>query len=125
MGMSMMGTLLRQGGRGLLTPFAVRTRAEGKALANTMKPGDSTELPLPAILAVVFGCAASLFLLVSLFRAHLYATLNAGPYLVFHNIAELFSVIVSLSIFSVGWYTFDQSKNHQVLFLSAACLAVG
>ncbi len=34
-------------------------------------------------------------------------------------------MIVSLSIFSVGWYTFDQSKNHQVLFLSAACLAVG
>jgi PAS domain S-box-containing protein len=120
-----LGTLLRHGGRGLFTSFAMRTGSEGKKLANTMKPANSVELPLPVILAVVFGFAASLFLLVPLFRSQLYTTLDAATYLVFHTIVELFSVIVLLSIFGVGWYTFDQSKNHHALFLSAACLAIG
>jgi signal transduction histidine kinase len=33
--------------------------------------------------------------------------------------------MVSLSVFSVGWYTYDQSKDRQALFLGTAFLAVG
>ncbi|MHB9131244.1 MAG: MASE3 domain-containing protein [Armatimonadota bacterium] len=46
-------------------------------------------------------------------------------YLLFHNIAEFFSILVSLSMFSIGWYTYDQSKDRHALFLSAAFLAIG
>jgi hypothetical protein len=77
------------------------------------------------ILAIVFGLSLSLFLLIGFFQSQLYTKLNAAPYLVFHNIVELFSVMVSLSIFSVGWFTFDQSKNRHALFLGTAFLAIG
>ncbi len=46
-------------------------------------------------------------------------------YLVFHNVAEFFSIMVSLSMFGIGWYTYDQSRNHHVLFLSIAFLGIG
>ncbi len=66
-----------------------------------------------------------MFLLVILFKPQLYITLNVASYLVFHNIAEFFSVMVSLSIFGVGWFTYDQSRNRHTLFLSCAFLAIG
>jgi PAS domain S-box-containing protein len=46
-------------------------------------------------------------------------------YLLFHNVAEFFSVMVSLSMFGIGWYTYDQSKNRHALFLSTAFLGIG
>ncbi|MBF0552011.1 MAG: PAS domain S-box protein, partial [Deltaproteobacteria bacterium] len=90
-----------------------------------MKLRNSIERPLPVVLPIVFGLSAFLFLLVAVFPSRLYTTLDAATYLILHNIIELFSVLVSLSIFGVGWYAFDQSKNHQALFLSTACLAIG
>jgi hypothetical protein len=51
------------------------------------------------ILASVLGVSASLFLLVALFPSRLYTTLNGASYLVFHSTIELFSVVVSFSIF--------------------------
>jgi PAS domain S-box-containing protein len=51
--------------------------------------------------------------------------LTPASYLVFHNIAEFFSVMVSLSMFGIGWYTFDQSKDRHALFLSTAFLGIG
>jgi PAS domain S-box-containing protein len=51
--------------------------------------------------------------------------LAPASYLLFHNTAEFFSVMVSLSMFGIGWYTYDQSKNRHALFLSTAFLGIG
>lgn len=77
------------------------------------------------ILAGVFSAALLPFLSVELFHDRLYRVMDISQYLVFHNIAEFFSVVVSFSIFGVGWYAFDQSKDRHALFLSAAFLAIG
>ena len=65
------------------------------------------------------------FLMVRLLHSLLYRTMSLGPYLVLHNTTEFFSVLVSLSIFGVGWYTYDQLKDRHVLFLCCAFLAIG
>ena len=77
------------------------------------------------ILTSVFILSALPFLLVGLFPLLFYRTMDIAAYLVFHNVAEFFSVMVSLSIFGVGWYTYDQSRNRHALFLSAAFLTIG
>ena len=65
------------------------------------------------------------FLMVELFKPYLYTVMAISPYLVFHNTVEFFSVMVSLSIFGLGWYSYDQSRDSHSLFLSVAFLAVG
>lgn len=77
------------------------------------------------ILAGVFALFALPFALVMLFPAQLDRMMAIESYLVFHNSAEFFSIMVSLCVFSVGWFTYDQSKNRHALFLGAAFLAVG
>ena len=62
---------------------------------------------------------------VEVFPGQLKFVMDAAPYLVFHNIAEFFSIMVSLSVFGVGWFTYDQSKNRHALFLGTAFLAIG
>ncbi len=83
--------------------------------------------PLPArhILTVVFIASLLPFIAVEAFYSSLYRVMDITKYLVFHNIAEFFSVMVSMSIFGVGWFTYDQSKDRHVLFLSTAFLAIG
>lgn len=83
------------------------------------------ELPPLALLAAVFMLSTSSFLLVELFPALFYRTMDIASYLVFHNISEFFGIMVSLAIFGVGWFTFDQSRNRHALFLSCAFLAIG
>jgi two-component system phosphate regulon sensor histidine kinase PhoR len=51
--------------------------------------------------------------------------LPPDSYLLFHNVAEFFSVMVSLSMFGIGWYTYEQSKDRHALFLSIAFLGIG
>lgn len=65
------------------------------------------------------------FAAVALFPSLLYRIMDAASYLVFHNISEFFSIMVSFSIFGVGWFTFEQSINRHALFLSCAFLAIG
>ena len=77
------------------------------------------------ILAGALLAALLPLLAVELFPSRLYRILDTQQYLVFHNVAEFFSVMVSLSIFGVGWFTFDRSRDRQVLFLSCSFLAVG
>ena len=60
-----------------------------------------------------------------MFPAQLKFVMEPAPYIVFHNIAEFFSIMVSLSMFGVGWFTYDQSKNRHALFLGTAFLAIG
>ncbi|PWB50701.1 MAG: hypothetical protein C3F06_11575 [Candidatus Methanoperedenaceae archaeon] len=65
------------------------------------------------------------FLLVNLFPALFYRTVNVPSYLVFHNIVEFFSIIVSLSIAIIGWNTYDKSKHWQTLLISCSFLSIG
>jgi len=65
------------------------------------------------------------FLIVQLFNEQLYGVVGVSSYLVFHNVIELFSIMVSLSIFGLGWFAFDQSRDRHALFLSVTFLAIG
>jgi two-component system, cell cycle sensor histidine kinase and response regulator CckA len=85
----------------------------------------AAELPPQTLLAAVFMLPLMSFALVELFPSWLYRTMDIASYLVFHNIAEFFSVMVSLSIFGIGWFTYDQSRNRHALFLGCAFLAIG
>ncbi|MES2014009.1 MAG: EAL domain-containing protein [Pseudomonadota bacterium] len=51
--------------------------------------------------------------------------MEVQTYLVFHNVAEFFSVMVSLSIFGVAWYSYEQSKDRYSLFIGSIFLCVG
>jgi signal transduction histidine kinase len=94
-------------------------------LSISIGPLGISRIPTPIFLVMVFILSSSLFLLVEVFKAQLYIQLNAPYYLSFHNFAELLSVVVSLSIFGIGWFSFDQSKDQHALFLSAAFLGIG
>lgn len=78
-----------------------------------------------SFLIIVLILSAFLFLVVDLFPSYLYSVMDVNSYLTFHIISETFSVIVSFSIFGVGYYTYNQSKNSYALFLSCAFLAIG
>jgi len=69
--------------------------------------------------------AALPFLLVQLAEPWLYVVLETSAYLVFHNLAEIFSVVVPFSIFGLGWFSFRESGDRRALFLSAGFLAIG
>jgi PAS domain S-box-containing protein len=84
-----------------------------------------TPMPARRILATVFLASSLPFLLVVLFPARFHGVMDSSSYLVFHNSAEFFSVMVSLSVFGVGWYAYDQSKDRHALFLGTAFLAIG
>ncbi len=73
----------------------------------------------------VFTVSLLPFLLVEVFHGQLYWVMDVASYLVFHNIAEFFSIIVSFSIFGVGWYAYDQSQDRHALFLSVFFLGIG
>jgi len=77
------------------------------------------------ILAGIFILSAVPLLLIELLPGWFNHITSPSSYLVFHNIAEFFSVMVSLSMFGVGWYTYDQSKDRHALLLSIAFLGIG
>ncbi|TGM45285.1 MASE3 domain-containing protein [Leptospira vanthielii] len=63
--------------------------------------------------------------LVGTFPGYFYREYEIGYFLVFHNVTEIFSVIVSFSIFGLGYYSYSQSRNAHTLFLGVGFLAVG
>ena len=65
------------------------------------------------------------FLLVSFFRPGLYTIMNMANYLIFHNLAEFFSIVVSFSIFGLGWYAYNQNNDRHSLFISVGFLTIG
>ncbi|PJZ83037.1 histidine kinase [Leptospira harrisiae] len=73
---------------------------------------------------VLFFCILPL-VLVGTFPEYFYREFEIGYFLVFHNVTEIFSVIVSFSIFGLGYYSFSQSRNSHTLFLGVGFLAVG
>lgn len=76
-------------------------------------------------ISLIFVCSLFPFLLTVLFHNQLYAVVNVSNYLIFHNIAEFFSVVVSFSIFGVGWYAYEQTNNRHILFLSTVFFVIG
>jgi PAS domain-containing protein len=88
-----------------------------------MKRLDQTSPLLLLVTTIVVSAVP--FLMVELFNSSLYRVMGISPYLVFHNIAEFFSVMVSFSVFGLGWYVYDQNNDRHSLFLSVAFLGIG
>lgn len=84
-----------------------------------------TPLPPRTVLASTAILSALPILIVVMFPAQLNRVMAPASYVIFHNIAEFFSIMVSLSIFGVGWFAYGQSRDKRALFLSAAFLAIG
>ena len=76
-----------------------------------------------ALLAALLGAAPLATVL--LLREQLYRVLPTPTFLVFHNFAETFSIVVSLSIFGVGWFTHRHAQDRHTLFLACVFLGVG
>lgn len=66
-----------------------------------------------------FNPFASLIILVLLYLTSLY------NYLLFHSLAEVFSVIIAGTIFIIGWHSRHFMKNNYLLFISISYLFVG
>lgn len=66
-----------------------------------------------------------IFVIVELFRGQLYFVASASTYLLFHNIIEIFSVIASISIFIISWFTYRQARDARMIFLGCMFLGVG
>jgi hypothetical protein len=94
-------------------------------IAKARALGSMTRTPASRILTATFLASSLPLLLVVSFPARLQGVMDVSSYLVFHNVAESFSIMVSLSVFGVGWYAYDQSKDRHALFLGTAFLAVG
>lgn len=60
-----------------------------------------------------------LLLLVGLWATSLYS------YLLFHSIAEIFSIVIAFCIFMLAWNSRDLAKNSYLLFIGIAYLFVG
>ena len=86
-------------------------------LPNTLSP--------TAILTGTFLLFLGPFLIVELFPLQMETVVNKSTYLFFHNSTEFFSMMVSFSLFGVGWYSYDQSRDRRALFLGVSFLAVG
>ncbi|MBI5602948.1 MAG: hypothetical protein HY879_06300 [Deltaproteobacteria bacterium] len=89
-------------------------------MRNTLK-----QLSPRTILAGIFFASLLPFLLLELFSIRFHYVMDRSTYLLFHNIVEFFSIMVSLSVFGVGWYSYEQSRDRHALFLSAAFLSIG
>ena len=77
------------------------------------------------VLAGVTLASAVPFLTIEIFRSQFYLVIESSSYLLFHNVAEFFSIIVSFSIFGLGWCAFDQNRDRHALFLSMTFLGIG
>jgi len=78
-----------------------------------------------SVLTATIAASFVPLLVILLFPRWLYFAMDGVSYLLFHNVAEFFSIMVSLSIFGVGWHTYGQSRDRHALFLSAAFLSIG
>jgi len=86
---------------------------------------DTDALPPLAVLGWVGLASALPLFLVAALPGQLDLVMAPASYVVFHNFAELFSIMVALSIFGMGWFAYDQTRNRHALFLAAAFLAIG
>jgi len=59
------------------------------------------------------------------FKEQIYIVFDIDTYLSWHNILEFSSVVVSIIIFLISWYSYKQTGNQRELFLGTAFLVVG
>lgn len=69
--------------------------------------------------------AYSVFGLVYLLKDEFSAAMSVANYLTWHNLFEFSSVLISLSVFVVSYYTYEQTRNLRSVFLGSIFLAVG
>ena len=76
---------------------------------------------------VGFPMMGMLMVLVALgiFKDQFYLVFKIDTYLVWHNITEFGSVIISFSIFLLSWYAYGQLGNRRELVVGVAFLIVG
>ena len=77
----------------------------------------------PFLPSIVFAVILP-FLLIALFD-RLNVVFPAPEYLAIHNIIELFSVVVSFSIFGLGWFALEPRADRGIFIVSYAFLLVG
>jgi signal transduction histidine kinase/DNA-binding NarL/FixJ family response regulator len=97
----------------------------GPFRAIVRRPETGNRLSPSGELAVAAGVAALPLVAVLLFPSQLNVLMHRHTFLIFHNVVEFFSAMVLFSVFGVGWFTHDQSKDRNSLFLACAFLAVG
>ncbi len=77
--------------------------------------------------AIVMPALGIVILLSALgvFREQFYVVFAVEGYLIWHNLAEFSSVVVSIAIFLLSWYSYEQTGNRRDLFIGVAFLIVG
>lgn len=81
---------------------------------------EETKIREPLLIPAPFKSAMSwLFLFVALYLVSLY------NYLLFHSIAEMFSIVVAFGIFAIAWNSRQFLDNHYLFFIGIAYLFVG
>jgi signal transduction histidine kinase len=76
-------------------------------------------------LALTLAVAAGIFALAAVTGRQHYFALHPAHFLPFHTAAEMFSIVVSLSVFAVGLYAPREEADPRIGLLSAVFLAVG
>ena len=77
---------------------------------------------------ILLATTLSLLLLLTcapLFQNTLLKVLNVISYIVWHNVFEFSSIIFSICIFCVSYYSFEQNQNFRYLFLGSMLLLMG
>jgi PAS domain S-box-containing protein len=77
----------------------------------------------PLVLTGAIGLVP--LVLIQLFPARLQLVIPGPQYLPFHDVVELLGVVTDLSIFGVGWFTHEQTRDRHALVVSCLFLAVG
>jgi PAS domain S-box-containing protein len=60
-----------------------------------------------------------------IFKGQLYVAFEIETYLVWHNILEFSSIVVSFIIFLLSWYSYSQLGNRRELFVGIAFFVIG
>ncbi len=76
-------------------------------------------------LAALFCVCGVLFFSLQFFNGLYSILLEMSPYLTWHNIFELFSVLVSFSVFIVIYYTYQHNRNKRAMLIGVVFLLVG
>ena len=62
------------------------------------------------------------FIIISLAGLYLTTYIN---YLLFHTLAELFSIVIAFSFFTIAWNAKEHIKNQYILFIGIVYLFIG
>ncbi|NLP13509.1 MAG: SpoIIE family protein phosphatase [Clostridium sp.] len=78
-----------------------------------------------ALIVISVIIAYLFFGLVGLFEEQFSQVMSVASYLAWHNLFEFTGVLVSLTVFLVSYYTYNQTKNLRSIFLGSVFLIIG